>query len=78
MRGLSYKGYMIRPAPHRIADGRWAHEVYVARDRGCEIAMKPFSSLTTFRTREEATLHCVIFAREIIDGRRPNCSVDDL
>jgi hypothetical protein len=78
MRSISYKGYVIRPAPLLLADGRWNHEVYVVRARGNEVMEKKFSSASLFATQEEAISHCLNFARQIIDGTVPNCSVADL
>jgi hypothetical protein len=78
MRIIIYKGYVIRPAPLLLTDGRWNHEVYVSRDRGNEVIERKFSSASLFATREEAISHCVNFARQIIDGTVPNCSVSDL
>ncbi len=78
MTEISYKGYVIRPAPFPLADGRWNHEVYVVRDRGYELVERKFFSATSFATREEAIAHCIAFGKQIIDGTVPNCSVDDL
>lgn len=76
--GISYKGYVIRPAPLRLADGHWNHEVYVALDRGYELVERKFFSAATFSTREEAVAHCIVFGKQIIDGAASNCSIDDL
>lgn len=78
MNEMNYKGYMLRPAPLSLADGRWNHEVYVARDRGYELVERKFFSAATFATRAEAVAHCIAFGMRIIDGTVPNCSVDDL
>jgi hypothetical protein len=73
---VSYSGYDIRPAPFPAADGRWNHEVYLRRDRGC--VERKFFSASSFETREEAMAHCIAFGKQIIDGMVPDCSVADL
>lgn len=78
MSEISYKGYIIRPAPLPLADGRWNHEVYVVRDRGYELVERKFFSAASFATREKAIAQCVAFGKQVIDGAVPNCSVDDL
>lgn len=78
MSEISYKGYVIRPAPLPLADGRWNHEVYVVRDRGYELVERKFSSKASFATREEANARGVAFGKKIIDGAVPDFSVDDL
>ena len=75
---ISYKGYAIHPAPLPLANGRWNHEVYVARDKGYEWVERKFSTATSFATQEEAIAHCITFGKQIIDGKVPNCSVEDL
>ena len=78
LRKINYKGYVIRPAPLRLADGRWNHQVYIVRQRGNGLIEKKFFSTTSFATQEEAVTHCIVFGKQIIDGTVPNCSVDDL
>jgi hypothetical protein len=78
MNRISYKGYVIRPTPLLLADGRWNHEVYVMLDRGNQVVQRKFFSASLFATQEEAIAHCINFARQIIDGTVPNCSVADL
>jgi hypothetical protein len=75
---ISYKGYVIRPVPLALADGRWNHEVYVVREREYKLVERKFFSAAYFATREEAIAHCIAFGKQIIDGTVPNCSVDDL
>lgn len=78
LREMIYKEYVIRPAPLPLTDGRWNHEVYVVRDRGYEVVERKFYSAATFAMRAEAVVHCIAFGKQIIDGRVPNCSADDL
>jgi hypothetical protein len=76
---IQYKDFTIEAAPYQLADsGKWAMQVYIRRHIGGSVKSKPFYTGITFDTKEEATRHCVEFAKNIIDGRYPNCSVDDL
>jgi hypothetical protein len=78
MDDVSYNGYVIRPAPMPLTDGRWNHEVYAVLDKGHSVVERKFFSATTFAAREEAVAHRIEFGRRIIDGEVPNCTVEDL
>ena len=54
--------------------GRWTLDLLSAhRSR-----LRAFSGPTTFPTEGAAIRGCFAFGRRIIEGRVPNCSVDDL
>ena len=79
MNGISYKGYLIRPAPLQLADtGEWSLELYIGKDKNSEYVERQFSAGNTFKTEEEAIKHCISFGKQIIDGRSENCTVTDL
>ena len=79
MNDIPYKGFLIVPTPYQLADsGKWAMQVYIRHDTGNTVTDKPFSAGNTFETKEEATRHCLEFAKQIIDGQHSDCSVDDL
>lgn len=78
MNEVGYKGYVIRPAPMQLADGRWNGDVYVVLSKGSKFAEKKFSTTTTFASREEANDHGIEFGRKVIDGEVTNCTVGDL
>jgi hypothetical protein len=50
------KGYTLRPAPLPLADGRWDHVVYVARDRGYEFVGEEILFGSYFR--DTSGSHC--------------------
>ncbi len=79
MNGIPYKGYLIRPAPLKLADkDEWTLELYIAKDKGNEIVERKFSAGNTFKTEKEAIDHCVNFGKLIVDGKSENCTVTDL
>ena len=76
---ISYKGYLIEADPHQLAEsGEWTIFVSIYRHRGSRTTEKPFYDEKRFKTKEEAIQYCFYFARQIIDGKVKNCTVDDL
>ena len=45
---------------------------------GVAAVSRPFSTINTFETRDEAVSHCFQFGRRIIDGSEPGLSVVDM
>jgi len=79
MTNISYKEYVIRPAPMQLADtDEWNMELYISKDTGNEIKERKFFTANTFKTKEEAIQHCINFGKQIIDGEAENCTVSDL
>ncbi len=81
MESVQYKGYELSPAPYQLADsGEWELRVVVTKhhDSRGETLEKPFSGKSTFKTREEAEIHSVEFGRQIIDGKYPEFTLNDL
>ncbi len=79
MKGIPYKGYLIRPATLQLAaSGEWTLELYIAKDKDSEFVERKFSAGNTFKTEEEAIKHCINFGKQIIDGKSENCTVVDL
>ncbi len=76
---VSYMGYLIEPASHRLTDsGEWTIEITICRDTGRQIKMRGFSAAGTFKMKDEAIQNCIDFGRQIIDRRFPDCTVSDL
>lgn len=76
---LSYKGYEIHAAPYQLADsGEWTINIHLFHDRGDEIRTRPFSAGNSFKTRDEAVVHCFNFGKLIIDGKSESCTVEGL
>jgi len=73
-----YRGFVIRPAPAPLRDGRWNHDLYVGRDKGSEFVERKFTFASSSATREEAISHGMTAGQKIINGEVPNCSVADL
>lgn len=74
---VSYKGYVLQPAPYRLAEsGRWVVKVYIEIHDIGRITVKNFTAHeSTFATEEEAIPHCLEFGRRIIDGKQPGLSL---
>jgi len=79
MAHVLYKGFEIRPAPHELqGSGEWTLHLYITKHHGSQTAEKPFNAANTFATKAEAERHCIEFGKQIIDGKIPNCTTDDL
>jgi len=79
VRKFLYKGYIVDAVPYKLADShQWTLDIDIWRDLGSEINIRHFSAKTTFETEEEAIYHCFNFGKQIIDGKYPGCSVEDL
>jgi len=75
MERVQYEGYEIEVRTGQLQDdGRWTLDINIWRDSGSETVVTPFSSSTTFATRDEAVQHCINFGRQIIDGKIPGCT----
>lgn len=76
---VPYKGYLIQAAPYRLAEsGEFTLNISILHDAGDAINIRNFSAGNTFKTEEEAIYHCIVFGRQIINGKFENCSVSDL
>ena len=79
MTEILYKGFLIEPTPYQLADtDKWAMEVYIMHDKGSSVKSRSFHAGNRFDTKEEATKHCLEFAKQIIDGQHTGCCVEDL
>jgi hypothetical protein len=79
MESIPYEGFWIDPAPYQLAETmKWKIQVYIRRDTGSAITSKYFIASDTFDTEEEAEYHSINFGKDIIDGKIPSCSVNDL
>lgn len=74
-----YKGYVIEAAPYQLSNSReWIIKICIQHNIGDKIISRNFSAANTFKTKEEATQHCIDFGKRIIDGEIENCTVTDL
>lgn len=79
MNNIVYKGYIIMPAPHQLQDsGEWTINLYIAIEKGNERVERGFNAVNTYKNKDEAIQHCIIFSKQIIDGQVKNCTVEDL
>ena len=79
MDGVTYKGYEIRAVPHQLADsGEWTVNIVILKHRSDQVASRQFSASNTFKSRDEAVKHCLVFGRQIVEGKAGNCTVTDL
>ncbi len=76
---LEYNGFFVCAAPYQRADdNRWTLNLQIELHTGDRVISRPFSTLDTFETREEAVSHGIQFGRRIIDGSEPGLSVVDM
>ena len=69
MSTVSYKGFSINASPHQHPDSmEWNINICIIRDKGFQVAERNFHAANTYKTKEEAILHCIEFGRRIIDG----------
>jgi hypothetical protein len=73
---LEYGGFIILAVPYQLGDdNRWTLNIWIEIHTGDRVVSRPFSTLDTFETREEAVSHGFQFGRRIIDGGEPGLSV---
>ena len=76
---LEYGGFIILALPYQLGDdNRWTLNIQIELHTGDRVVSRPFSTLDTFETREEAVSHGLQFGRRIIDGSEPGLSVVDM
>ncbi len=73
---LEYGGFIILAVPCQLEDdNRWTLNIWIEIHTGDRVVSRPFSTIDTFETREEAVSHGFQFGRRIIDGGEPGLSV---
>ena len=76
---VQYKGFEIHASPYQLADnGEWQVNLHILRHGEGESRSRNFSAGSTYKTREEAMLHCFQYGKQIIDGQSGNYSFADL
>jgi len=79
MNEISYKGYVIEATSQQLLhDKKWTININIWKHRGDRSIQRQFSTLNTFKNKEEAIKHCFNFGKQIIDGQIENCTVTDL
>lgn len=75
MKSLACGPFTITPRTFQIrGSGEWTLDLVIAY----RTKRRAFSSSTTFPTEQAAIRGCFTYGRRIIEGRVPNCAVDDL
>jgi len=76
MKSISYKGYIITPAPKQMDQtGEWSISVQIKKHYESESLVCPYSAGKTRPTRREAENFSYKFGIDIINGKVPGCSV---
>ncbi len=76
---LEYGGFIILALPYQLGDdNRWTLNIQIELHTGDRVVSRPFSTIDTFETRDEAISRCFQFGRRIIDGSEPGLSVVDM
>jgi hypothetical protein len=81
MATIEYKDFQLSPCPHQFQDtGEWIARVTITKlnDSSGQIRKKQFCSSKLFRKKVDADHHSILFGKEVIDGKHPNASVDNL
>ena len=79
MRTEQYEGFIIEALPNLLRDSsRWTVNGQIARDRHGTVKTRSFTAADTYETEEQAVLRSFELGRQIIEGRVPGISVDDL
>ena len=75
---IAHKGYRIHAKPYRLKSGKWSLNIDIVAYRSGGVHVRNFTGLNTFKTEVEAIHRCFHFGQQIIDGKVPNCSIEDL
>ncbi len=76
---IGYKGFTIEADPQQLTgNNQWTVNIFIWMHRGGSSTDKQFTASQKFSSKEEATKHCFEYGKQIIDGKIPNSSVDDL
>ncbi|UVT19007.1 MAG: hypothetical protein H8K03_14475 [Nitrospira sp.] len=75
-RAVSYKGYIIRPAPqHLVESGMWGLNLHISWSTGNKEHSHHFFKDEAYGTKDEAEIMCIDYGKLIIDGQVPDESV---
>ena len=81
MSAVEYKDFELLPCPYQLRDtGEWIVRVTIAKknDGRGEIRKKQFCSSIIVTKKTHADHHAIRFGKEVIDGKHPNASVNNL
>ena len=78
-KAVTYKGYMIRPAPRHLVDtDQWELNVFISWSIEGEEdeESRHFYMTGRYATEEEARVQSIAYGQQIIDGKIPGSSVE--
>ena len=73
---VTYKGFIIRPAPRLHADvSRWSLNLHISWSTKEGAETRHFFTADKYATEEEATTNSITYGQPVIDGKIPGESV---
>ena len=87
---VPYKGYIIRPAPLKIAKvyglppqaedrtGKWQMRLYISKAGSGGSEQREFNAVNAYKSTKEAIKNCIEYGKQIIDGKVEAFTVTDL
>ena len=73
---MTYKGYTIQAAPHEFLDtGQWGLNLFISWPTKKGEKRRHFSTGDQYVTAEEATVHCITYGQQLIDGTIQGISI---
>lgn len=76
---IAYKGFELKPAVEQLREsGRWSTRALITKHHANEVKEKFVSAANTFVDKAEAEQHSLEFAKQVVDGKHQNSTVEDL
>lgn len=76
---MRYKDFEIEAVPYQLAESKkWTTNINIWKHKGYKSISRNFYANSVYETKEEAIKYCFILGKEIIDGKKENCSIDDM
>lgn len=72
---IAYKGFRIEPRPDSLLAGGYSLNVTILSFEDHQVTAYQCSTNNEYPDKATAVWHCLNFARLVIDGQIPNCSV---
>jgi len=74
---VTYKGFTIQPALRQLVDtGQWELNIFISWIvDGDEEDSRHFVKTGRYATEEDATVQCITYGQQIVDGQVPGSSV---
>ncbi|MEQ1795082.1 MAG: hypothetical protein ABL970_12935 [Nitrospira sp.] len=75
-KSITYKGYRVQSALRQMPDtGLWELNVFISWQVDDEEECRHFYMTGRYATEDEATVQCIAYGQQIIDGKIPGSSV---